>query len=176
MFKLFENLVDPYVPYEETDRPPTRLWPFMRLYMAPFRRVFWAAGIMSVVVAAIEIWLIYYMGRIVDILAGDPMEVWAQYGTEIIVVAVFILLIRPAIQAVDVLILNNTILPNFGTLIRWRAHKHVLRQSVGWFENDFAGRIANRIMQTRPRRARRCFRRLTPSPFPSRTSSGRAYC
>jgi ATP-binding cassette subfamily B multidrug efflux pump len=46
--------------------------------------------------------------------------------------------------------LNNTILPNFGTLIRWRAHKHVLRQSVGWFENDFAGRIANRIMQTPP--------------------------
>ena len=47
-------------------------------------------------------------------------------------------------------LLNNTILPNFGTLIRWRAHKHVLRQSVGWFENDFAGRIANRIMQTPP--------------------------
>ena len=41
-------------------------------------------------------------------------------------------------------------MPNFGTLIRWRAHKHVLRQSVGWFENDFAGRIANRIMQTPP--------------------------
>ncbi|MBY5987149.1 ABC transporter ATP-binding protein [Roseovarius atlanticus] len=150
MFKFFENLVDPYVPYEESDTPPTRLWPFMRLYMVPFRRVFWMAGIMSVVVAAIEIWLIYYMGRIVDILAGDPMEVWRDYGTEIIVVAVFILLIRPAIQAFDVMLLNNTILPNFGTLIRWRAHKHVLRQSVGWFENDFAGRIANRIMQTPP--------------------------
>ena len=48
------------------------------------------------------------------------------------------------------LLLNNAILPNFGTLIRWRAHRHVLRQSVGWFENDFAGRIANRIMQTPP--------------------------
>ena len=46
--------------------------------------------------------------------------------------------------------LNNAILPNFGTLIRWRAHRHVLRQPVGWFENDFAGRIANRIMQTPP--------------------------
>jgi ATP-binding cassette subfamily B multidrug efflux pump len=53
-------------------------------------------------------------------------------------------------QGIDVALLNNTILPNFGTLIRWRAHKHVLRQSVGWFENDFAGRIANRIMQTPP--------------------------
>jgi ATP-binding cassette subfamily B multidrug efflux pump len=54
------------------------------------------------------------------------------------------------LQVMDVALLNNTILPNFGTLIRWRAHKHVLRQSVGWFENDFAGRIANRIMQTPP--------------------------
>jgi ATP-binding cassette, subfamily B, multidrug efflux pump len=50
----------------------------------------------------------------------------------------------------DVGLLNNAILPNFGTIIRWRAHRHVLRQSVGWFENDFAGRIANRIMQTPP--------------------------
>jgi ABC-type multidrug transport system, ATPase and permease components len=50
----------------------------------------------------------------------------------------------------QVMLLNNTILPNFGTLVRWRAHRHVLRQSVGWFEDDFAGRIANRIMQTPP--------------------------
>jgi ATP-binding cassette subfamily B multidrug efflux pump len=47
-----------------------------------------------------------------------------------------------------VALLNNAILPQFGTLIRWRAHRQVLRQSVGFFENDFAGRIANRIMQT----------------------------
>jgi ATP-binding cassette, subfamily B, multidrug efflux pump len=49
-----------------------------------------------------------------------------------------------------VALLHNTILPNFGTMIRWRAHAHVLRQPVGWFEGDFAGRIANRIMQTPP--------------------------
>ncbi|MAW08453.1 MAG: multidrug ABC transporter ATP-binding protein, partial [Halobacteriovoraceae bacterium] len=85
-----------------------------------------------------------------DILSGTPAEVWQNHGVELILMAVFILLVRPALQLLDVLLLNNTILPNFGTLIRWRAHKHVLRQSVGWFENDFAGRIANRIMQTPP--------------------------
>jgi ATP-binding cassette subfamily B multidrug efflux pump len=57
-------------------------------------------------------------------------------------------MIRPLMQGIDVALLNNAILPQFGTLIRWRAHRQVLRQSVGWFENDFAGRIANRIMQT----------------------------
>jgi ATP-binding cassette subfamily B multidrug efflux pump len=150
MFRFFENLVDPYCDYPETDTPPTRLWPFMRAYSVPFKSVFILAALMSVVVAAIEVGLIYYMGRVVDLLSGDPAEVWQQYGTELIALAVFILLVRPALQLFDVLLLNNTILPNFGTLIRWRAHKHVLRQSVGWFENDFAGRIANRIMQTPP--------------------------
>ena len=151
MFRFFESLVDPYTPYQETDRPPTRLRPFMRVYAQPFRRVFWMAGLSSVVVAAVEVGLIYYMGRVVDLLGADePQKVWQTYGTELILVALFILLIRPILQSVDVFLLNNTILPNFGTLIRWRAHKHVLRQSVGWFENDFAGRIANRIMQTPP--------------------------
>ncbi|TDK44417.1 ABC transporter ATP-binding protein [Antarcticimicrobium luteum] len=150
MFRFFENLVDPYCAYTQDDRPPTRLWPFLRIYTQPFRRVFVWAALLSVAVAAIEVWLIYYMGRVVDLLGGNPAQVWADHGLELIAVAVFILLLRPAIQLLDVLFLNNAILPNFGTLIRWRAHKHVLRQSVGWFENDFAGRIANRIMQTPP--------------------------
>ncbi|WP_282119778.1 ABC transporter ATP-binding protein [Ruegeria atlantica] len=150
MFRYFENLVDPFVAYKETDTPPTRLWPFMLDYSQPFMRVFFWAGLISVVVAAVEVGLIYYMGRVVDLLSGSPAEVWQNHGTEFILVAAFVLLLRPMLHVVDVLLLNNTILPNFGTLIRWRAHKHVLRQSVGWFENDFAGRIANRIMQTPP--------------------------
>jgi ATP-binding cassette subfamily B multidrug efflux pump len=68
----------------------------------------------------------------------------------LISVAVFILTLRPLIQAIDTLLQNNAMLPNVGTLVRYRAHKHVLGQSVSWFENDFAGRIANRIMQTPP--------------------------
>ncbi|MFP4275197.1 MAG: multidrug ABC transporter ATP-binding protein, partial [Paracoccaceae bacterium] len=150
MFRRFETLVDPYVNYTETDSPPQRLLPFLLTYAQPFRRVFLWAAILSVAVAAVEVGLIWAMGWIVDILAGDPAQVWSDHGWALIALAVFILLIRPVIQAADVLVLNNAIMPNFGTLIRWRAHRHVLRQSVGWFENDFAGRIANRIMQTPP--------------------------
>ena len=150
MFRYFENLVDPYCDYEETDRPPTRLWPFMRDYARPFTKVFIWTSILSIFVAAIEVGLIYYLGRVVDVLSGEPAEVWDRYGLELMIMAGFILFIRPVVQGLDVALLNNSVLPNFGTLIRWRAHKHVLRQSVGWFENDFAGRIANRIMQTPP--------------------------
>ncbi len=150
MFRYFENLIDPFVAYEQVDTPPTRLWPFMLGYSQPFKRVFVLAALMSVMVAAVEVGLIFYMGRVVDLLGSSPAEFWQAHRTELIVVAALILFIRPILQLVDVLLLNNTILPNFGTLIRWRAHKHVLRQSVGWFENDFAGRIANRVVQTPP--------------------------
>ncbi|RFP87848.1 ABC transporter ATP-binding protein [Rhodobacteraceae bacterium 63075] len=150
LFSWFENLVDPYAPYPREDVPPRTLYRFMLGYAQPFKRVFWVTGLLSVVVAAIEVGLIYFMGWVVDLLSGEPAEVWDEHGGLLIALALFILLIRPLIQLVDVMLLNQTILPNFGTLIRWRAHNHVLRQSVGWFENDFAGRIANRIMQTPP--------------------------
>jgi ATP-binding cassette subfamily B multidrug efflux pump len=150
MFRFFENLVDPYEDYVETDHPPQRLWPFFRAYSGPFKRVFLWTAFMSILVAGIEVWLIYYLGRVVDLLSAGPARFWEAYGTEMIAVAVFVLVLRPLLQVLDVSLLNNAVLPNFGTLIRWRAHRQVLRQSVGWFENDFAGRIANRIMQTPP--------------------------
>lgn len=151
MFRYFESLVDPYVDHAATDRPPDRLWPFLWTYSQPFKRVFAASIVMSIVVAAVEIWLIWYLGRLIDLLSGGtPAEVWAAHGTELMLVAAFVLLIRPVLQWIDVSLLNNAILPNFGTLIRWRAHGHVLRQSVGWFEDDFAGRVAARVGQTPP--------------------------
>lgn len=151
MFRFFEGLVDPYLAYEENDTPPRRLWPFLAQFCRPFRAVFAVTGALSVIVAASDVALIWYVGRLVDLLAqGTPAEVWSQYGTEIILVALAVLVLRPVVAVLDVALLHNTILPNFGTMIRWRAHRHVLRQPVGWFESDFAGRIANRIMQTPP--------------------------
>ena len=150
MFRRFENMVDPYVDYPPTDRPPTRLLPFLLDYAQPFRAVFIWAALLAVLVAGVEIGLIWAMGWVVDILGGYPAQVWADHGWTLIGLGAFILILRPLIQGLDVLVLNNAIMPNFGTLVRWRAHAQVLRQSVGWFENDFAGRIANRIMQTPP--------------------------
>jgi ATP-binding cassette subfamily B multidrug efflux pump len=149
LFRYFETLVDPYTAYADTDTPPRRLFAFLWDYSQPFKAVYAATAVLSLAVAAIEIGLIWYMGRVVDLMSnGTPAEVLSDHGLELILAAVFVLMIRPLVQGLDVALLNNAILVNFGTLIRWRAHRQVLRQSVGWFENDFAGRIANRIMQT----------------------------
>ena len=175
MFKFFEGLVDPYVSYTQTDTPPRKMWPFLREYIRPFRRVFWATGLTSVAVAAADVALIWYVGRMVDLLAhGEPAAVWASHGTEIILVALGILVLRPIVAGVNVALLHNSILPNFGTMIRWRAHSHVLRQPVGWFESDFAGRIANRIMQAPPAAGDAVFQTFDAMAFASVTLIGAA--
>ena len=143
MFHFFESLVDPYVNYEEMDTPPKRILPFMMHYCRPFYGVFIVATIMAFAIAATELSLIYFTGWIVDVMQGDPSAVLNEYKTLLIILAFLVIFVRPIIITLDVALLNNTLMPNLGTLIRWRAHRHVLRQSVGWFENDFAGRIAN---------------------------------
>jgi ATP-binding cassette subfamily B multidrug efflux pump len=77
---FFEKLVDPYVAYPQRDRPPQRLWPFLKEYSLPFRKVFAVAAGLSVVVAMIEVGLIWYMGRVVDILGtAAPAEVQPNF-------------------------------------------------------------------------------------------------
>ena len=149
MFRFFEGLVDPYLAYEETDTPPRRLWPFLMQFARPFRGVFLVTGGFSVAAAAVDVALIWYVGRVVDYLGqGAPVEVMQRHGLEMALVALGILFLRPILVVGNVALLHNTILPNFATMVRWRAHSHLLRQPVGWFESDFAGRIANRVMQT----------------------------
>ncbi|WP_022703686.1 ABC transporter ATP-binding protein [Pseudorhodobacter ferrugineus] len=151
MFRYFEGLIDPYAAYPQSDTPPRKLWPFLREYIRPFHKVFAITAVLSTIMASMDLVLIWYIGRMVDFLASDgPAQVWAARGMEIVGVGLAILLIRPLFAGLNTALLHNAILPNFGTLIRWRAHRHVLAQPVGWFESDFAGRIANRVMQTPP--------------------------
>ncbi|MDO9639251.1 MAG: ABC transporter ATP-binding protein [Pseudotabrizicola sp.] len=173
MFSYFERLVDPYGPYEQTDTPPRKLWPFLKQYIHPFRGVFAVTATLSVVSAFADVAMIWYVGRLVDMLSTTgPQAVWADHGTEILTVAAAILILRPILLVANVALLHNTILPNFGTMIRWRAHSHVIRQPVGWFESDFAGRIANRIMQTPPAAGDAVFQTFDAVAFASVTVVG----
>lgn len=173
MLRFFESLVDPYLPYAQEDTPPARLWPFLRQYIAPFRTVFVASMLFKAAVAFGDIAIVWYVGRLIDHLANStPAAFWAAHGTETLVVALLILVVRPLVAFADVALLHNAILPNFATLIRWRAHRHVLRQPVGWFENDFAGRLANRIMQTPPAAGEAVFQVLDAVTFAVSTLIG----
>ncbi len=173
MFRFFENLVDPYARYAETDTPPQTLWPFMLQYLRPFRGVFIAAIVFKTLVAFGDVAIVWYVGRVIDYLAqGNGAQFWAVHGVEVLWVGAVIVIVRPLLAGVDVALLHNTIMSNFGTMIRWRAHRHVLRQPVGWFENDFAGRLANRIMQTPPAAGEAVFQVLDAVTFALTTLIG----
>jgi ATP-binding cassette subfamily B multidrug efflux pump len=147
-FKFFESLVDPYVEPENSDRPPTELWPFLAIYTRPFRKVMALNLFVSALVAVAEIGLIYYLGRLIDMLnETSPAAFWAENKTELIFVVVFILFLRPLVQILNTSLIKLAIQPNLAALGRWRAFRHISKQPVGWFENDFAGRISSRVMQ-----------------------------
>lgn len=151
MFRFFEKLIDPYQSYHADDVPPAKLWPFLASYMRPFRNVLIVTALLTLAVAGVEIGLIFYAGRIVDLLeVAAPVAFLSDHGFELLLITAFILFLRPTVQIISSMLLNQTLMPNIATLVRWRSHRHVLRQSVGWFQNDFAGRIANRVMQTAP--------------------------
>jgi ATP-binding cassette, subfamily B, multidrug efflux pump len=173
MFRFFENLVDPYQPYAETDSPPTRLWPFLKDYVQAFRKVFAVTALFSVGNAVLEVGMIWYLGRLVDQMSGQtPASFLAAHWAELTVVALIVLFLRPLVAGGSVGLLHNTIMTNFGTMMRWRAHRHVLRQPVGWFESDFAGRIANRIMQAPPAAGEAVFQVFDMAAFAAATFIG----
>lgn len=150
MFRYFENLIDPFASSTQ-GTPPAGLWAFYRHHLAPFRRWLPLILVMGLAVALIEAGLIFYSGRLVDLMTqAGPGVFWADHGIEVIVVAALILFARPLAIAVNHLFLEQTLASNMQEQVRWRAHRHMLGQPVGFFQSDFAGRLSNRVMQTGP--------------------------
>ena len=99
MLRFFENLVDPYVAYVEKNAPPRRLLPFLLDYARPFRAVFIATMALKMCVAAVEVGLIWYVGRLVDLLSsGTPADVLRVNGLEFLLAALAVLLILPGLN------------------------------------------------------------------------------
>ena len=152
MFKFFESLVDPFCAYKETDNPPKEISNFLKDYTKPFYFLFGVTAFFAFLLASIELLLIYGIGQIVDLMQTGSRQEILENGFFIGFFLVLAGVGMPVIASIAVLLNNNSLMPNIATLFRWRGHRQVMRQSVGWFENDFAGRIANRVMQT-PRSA-----------------------
>lgn len=147
MFRRLEDLVDPFQPHD-TCSPPEIIWRYIREHLRPFRRVIAFSLALSALSAALEVWLIFYAGRLVDTLAATSRDsFWAEHGTELLVVAVVVLIARPLIWLGRESLDDIAFRPNAVTLTRWRAHRHLIAQSVGWFQNEISGRMAARVTE-----------------------------
>jgi ATP-binding cassette subfamily B multidrug efflux pump len=150
MFRLFENLVDPFAPHDPAT-PPAGLWPYLKTQIRPMRGLLVWMALSGLAVALIETGLIFYSGRVIDLMdATGPAAFWSAHGLELLVAALFILCLRPLAIGLNHLLLEQTLAGNMQEQVRWRAHRHLLGQSTGFFQNDFAGRLTNRVMQLGP--------------------------
>ncbi len=148
MFGWFERRIEPY-PDAAPGMPPRTLTRFVLHYSrgAWLWLVLLAAG--SAVIAVIEVMLFGYLGDLVDRLSQTARdEFWQIEGGRLFLMAVLLLVVLPVLNTLSSMVLHQTLMGNYPQRIRWQAHRYLLRQSIGYFQDEFAGRIAQRLMQT----------------------------
>ena len=153
LFRYFESRVPgtavPPGTVTPPSGPPPTLWRFYAHFLRQHPRLYGAMLAASLAVALLDMVVPLLIGRIVGLMtAPDSAAAWAGSRVTIAVLAALFLLLRPVAILVDCLIRLSAVFPGVTTEIRWQNHWHVVRQSWTFFQNDFAGRIANRVMNT----------------------------
>ncbi|MGS0738747.1 ABC transporter ATP-binding protein [Pseudomonas sp.] len=147
-YRRFEQLIDIFRD-APTAAPPNQVLPFYIYYLRQVWPSFAALLVVGLIGALIEVALFSYLSRIIDLAQGTPnADFFSVHSTELIWMAVVALVFRPIFVGLHDLLVHQTISPGMTSMIRWQNHSYVLKQSLNFFQNDFAGRIAQRIMQT----------------------------
>ncbi|MEM8685893.1 MAG: ABC transporter ATP-binding protein [Pseudomonadota bacterium] len=147
-FSWLENCTEPF-PGAEAQKPPTTFAAFIIFYAKPFWPLILASSLFATVVAIIEVLLFSFVGSLVDWLTtSDRTTFWETHKTLLIWMSVLVLIILPVLKLIYEAVVHQGLLGNFAMRIRWDAHRYLLRQSMEFFQNDLAGRVATKMMQT----------------------------
>ena len=151
IFRWFEERIAPYATAPIVE-PPAQLGAFFWYCLRPVWWAFASLTVLTLIAAAIEVAILAFIGRIIDLMrnTATPVTFFADHGTELAFMAFVALVLRPGMSTLADLAKQQMIMGPVSALIRWRAHSYVVRQSLGFFQNDFAGRIATRVMQVGP--------------------------
>src|SRR6266436_2790057 len=155
MLKFFERRLEPTGPLP--DAPPPTLnsphavlrfyWHFVRQVPGPLLALFATGFFVAITDAAIPVCI----GRIVSLVSSqEPQTIWREAGPQLLLMAALFLIVRPVAHFAQAIVANQMMVPGLTNLVRWQSHWHVVRQGWTFFQNDFAGRIAARVMQTGP--------------------------
>jgi ATP-binding cassette subfamily B multidrug efflux pump len=148
MFRWFEQRLAPFPAVDPTE-PPRTLLAFCHHYTKGAWRPIVIMAALASVIAVAEVSLLGFLGNIVDWLAQYSREsLYEKAGTELILIAMVIVVLLPVSALLQALVLHQTLLGNYPMRIRWNVHRYLLRQSLAYFQNEFAGRIATKLMQT----------------------------
>jgi ATP-binding cassette subfamily B multidrug efflux pump len=150
VFRLFESLLEPTALPPDSP-PPSGLLAFYWHFVRQARWLIVALFVSGLLVAALDTTIPVFIGRVVNLITTHaPGTLLHEAGPQLLWMAAVLLLARPLAMFLQNLITNQAVAPGLSNLARWQSHWHVVRQSWTFFQNDFAGRIANRVMQTGP--------------------------
>ncbi|MBN8932343.1 MAG: ABC transporter ATP-binding protein [Rhizobium pusense] len=148
MFGWFEKRLDPF-PSSTPSVPPKTLLPFLWHYVKPAWPWLLLLGLMSMGIAVAEAMLYKFLGNIVDWLSTANRETFfADEGWHLIIMAGLVLFLLPLMGAIHTMTMHQTLAGNFGMIARWKMHRFLLRHSMTFFANEFAGRVSTKVMQT----------------------------
>lgn len=148
MFRFFERLTNPF-PSQAPTQPPSGIARFIAHYSRGMEIPLVVMAILTALLAALEVSLFGFMGQLVDWLAvKDPATFWETEQKTLIGMGLLTLIVIPLLVLLHSAILHQTLLGNYPMAIRWQAHRYLLKQSLSFYQNDFAGRISTKVMQT----------------------------
>ncbi|MFN4209653.1 MAG: multidrug ABC transporter ATP-binding protein, partial [Devosia sp.] len=147
VISYFDHLYSPTA-LAENRQPPMGLRPFVGYFIGQFRAAFIIRILLVSIGSIADALMPVFVGLIVGMLATtNPGDIFTSHGQTFLWMIVVVVLVRPLTFLLDTLIRNHAIVPNLVDLVRWQSHWHVIRQSWTFFQNDFAGRVANKIIQ-----------------------------
>ena len=150
MFRWFERILTPTAP-PPAGEPPAALGAFYWHFIRQSRGLVAALFAVGMLTALVDSAIPVFLGRVVSLVTQhSPAALWAAAKWRLLGMAAVLLVLRPFGLLLLNLVTNQAIAPGMSNLIRWQSHWHVVRQSWTFFQNDFAGRIANRVMQAGP--------------------------
>ena len=148
MFRFFETRVDPY-PAADPEEPPRGFWAFILHYSRPLLPWLVVLAFLTGLMSVIEITFFSYIGQLVDWLTdADRATFFDERGTTLFWMGMLVLVGFPALVLIQSLVFHQTVFGNYPMLVRWMAHRYVLGQSMNFFQDEFAGRVAQKVMQT----------------------------
>ncbi|TIW39051.1 MAG: ABC transporter ATP-binding protein, partial [Mesorhizobium sp.] len=148
MFRWFETKLDPF-PAEEPVEPPKTLIAFCVHYTRGAWPYIAVDATLVTAIALAEVWMFGFMGRIVDWLSAQNRETFLQTeGWKLAGMAFIVVFALPATVWFHALLNQQTLMGNYPMRIRWQVHRYLLKQSMAFYQDEFAGRIATKLMQT----------------------------
>ena len=136
-------------PTETPQMPPKTFWAFILHYSKPFWKLIACSSILSSSAAIVEVWLFSFVGDLIDWLnTTEPESLWETHGPILMLMGVVALILNPLLNITYQAVSEQGLMGNFAMRTRWQIHRYLLRQSISFFQNDFAGRIATKMMQT----------------------------